>query len=475
MNDHDKFDDYIKGLFDKEPKVPAELNWEEMEFDLPEPEKQSDKPDRKKYLGLLLLLLIAVAVVYFSIEKEKIAKHQAPIETVEQFTENKPKSNANQHTTSNHIQAAPTSNDSQKGIELSDEKIISNPTIRTIKSKNKAVSKPKSAQEKTSSSAINNSLPVIISDKINQLNIINSKDDVLGVFSNTNTSQIAIQTNNNTSYKSAESPSSSPIDETKTPQKSIQLSIENLSTIPINILPVNNKIELISSPALSKMDDENNESKIHLEEVFVGYGLNNFNAKVEESNILKDKVTEAVGNSMSAGARFYLNDNWRANIQLKYDRYHSTFEHIRALDTLYRDDGNRLFRVYRYEETFHNNYTNTLGLQFGVERKWQVTERLQLYAGIGFIPTYAFSVNGKTTADTVVDKLVFDNQTDKFSVSGSASAGLIIPINKSINIEAAYQYNRFFLNDIFINNGIQANQQNTISLMISYRLARPAN
>jgi len=51
-------------------------------------------------------------------------------------------------------------------------------------------------------------------------------------------------------------------------------------------------------------------------------------------------------------------------------------------------------------------------------------------------------------------------------------AGVIVPINQSINVEATYQYNRFLFNNIFINNGIQSNQQNAVSLMITYRLTK---
>lgn len=476
MNDYDKFDDYIKGLFDKTPKVPAELNWEEMDFDLPDAKEQKTKPNRKKYLGLLLLLLVAIVVVYFSIDKEKNAENQDPKQMTEQATDSETVSKIPQLSTEDNTKNTSAINDLQKGEKTPsstfiDDKATLNSNTRTAKPKKRKASKSNNLEKKTPPSIANDSFPAIATDNNSQLNPINTKDDFLSDFPKNNTAQILTQTNNNVSYKSVESSSSSPITQTQSLEESIPLSIEALSTISINNLPINDEVELLPSPALSEMNYEDKTSNFRLGEVFVGYGLNNFNLKTEDSNILKNKVNRAIGNSMRVGARLRLNDNWQTNIQLKHDRYHSTFEHIRALDTTYRSDGNRLYRVYKYENTFQNNYTNTLGLQLGVERKWQVAKRLQLYAGIGFTPTYAFSVNGKTTADTVVDKLIFDNQINKFSVSGSASAGVIIPINQSINIEAAYQYNRFLLNDIFINNGIQANQQNTASLMISYRLS----
>jgi len=117
-------------------------------------------------------------------------------------------------------------------------------------------------------------------------------------------------------------------------------------------------------------------------------------------------------------------------------------------------DLENLVKIYRTERTFHNNYTNTLGIKLGLERRLRVSNWLQLYAGLDIAPIYAISAIGKTVTDTMVDELTYDNQVSRLSLSGGVSAGMIIPINRSINLEAAYQYNQFLFNGIFINNGI---------------------
>lgn len=472
MNDNKEFDKYIKGLFDEDPKVPSELKWEKMDFDLPTTNEQSNKPNRKKYIGLLLLLFIAIAIAYFNVKKEEVIDYQPLTQSTQQPSDDKIRSKSNTYTSQPKKQDTKEAND-LKEKQVSDNSITQSHTQTVIqKIENTPAPNNIPKQISPSNTALAQTAKVSLATQINNQSIsINSKNDFLKDFSENNTIPVNTISKNVKPKSSISTPSFSPPLKTESTQKSEQQITETLPIIQINNLPISNKSTLLPSPDLLQTDYVDNKSKFHFNEVYIGYGLNNFNLKTDStSTILKDKINKAIGNSLRAGVRLRLNDNWAGNFQLKYDRFHSTFEHIRSLDTLY--DGQRLIRIYRYEETFHNNYTSTLGLQLGLERRWQVANRLQLYAGLGIAPTYALSATGKTTAKTDVERLAFDNQVGRFSINGGISAGVIVPINQSINVEAAYQYNRFLFNNIFINNGIQSNQQNAVSLMITYRLTK---
>lgn len=471
MSDHKEFDNYIKGLFDKDPKVPSELNWEEMNFDLPDttnPVEQTNKSGIKKYIGLLLLLLIAVSLIYFGTKKEEITEElrQAPVQLTEQLSEDRTPNTVSE-TTKQKTQNASASHSTPKQTNPSiaryeRDKTRPNPTTHTKKEK---------ALNTSISIALAQSPVTTIKTKSSDADeFINSKEDLSRNFSVNNNTPIIVETPSSTKEITS---SFSPIIKDNSTQEIVLQTIENLSAIETSNLSLSsnkNEIELKQIPALSEVKEVKSGNRFKVEEVFVAYGLNNFGLKTDTSNILNEKVNNTIGNSFRMGVRLHLSDNWTANLGAKYDRYHSTFEHTRELEVEY--DLPRLVRIYIYEETFHNNYTNTLGIQLGLERRWKIAKQLQLYAGIGITPTYTLSSIGKTTAGTLVDELTYDNQVGKLSMNGGLSAGIIVPINRSINIEAAYQYNKFFLNDIFINKDIHTTQQSTLSLMLSYRLIK---
>jgi len=67
-----EFDNYIKGLFNEDPKAPSELRWEAMDFDLPNPKKKEPKSN-KKYWLLLLLLLFTSSALYLATKYDLIS------------------------------------------------------------------------------------------------------------------------------------------------------------------------------------------------------------------------------------------------------------------------------------------------------------------------------------------------------------------------------------------------------------------
>ena len=104
-----------------------------------------------------------------------------------------------------------------------------------------------------------------------------------------------------------------------------------------------------------------------------------------------------------------------------------------------------------------------------MERKVYSINQFQLNAGLAVAPTYTLSTNGKTTQNTLVEKLVYDNEISKFSAAGVAKLNAIYAINNSINIEASYQFNQFFVNEIFINTNVFTNRQSIFTFGFAYR------
>jgi len=468
MNDNKEFDDYIKGLFDKKPKVPSELRWEEMDFDLPNTNEQN-KSNWKKYLALLLFLLIGIAIVYFGIDREKA--------TITQLTEQP----LNDVSVSNLIDRTELSKEDKSLLKNTLENKETSNKEQTLTKKitsNVSITKQDNPSSSTLNSKLNKANPVTkmvqeieaFAPAHNEysFNFTYSKNDIITKSSNNDVTPIAKQTIDTPIKPTPVITPSSPTIVTSTP-KTAQSIIKTLPVISIGDLPTFNKTILKSTPNFTETDYADKNAKFCAEDIFIAYGLNNYKIKIDSTSILGKSINSAIGNSLKAGVRFRLNDNWTTNLQLKYDRYHSTFEHIHPLDTLY--NGQRLVRIYRYEQTFHNNYTNTLGIQLGLEGKWQIAKRLQLSAGLGITPTYTLSATGKTTIDRInVERLVFDDEISRFSMNGGLSAGAIIPIHEFINVEATYQHNRFFLNHIFINHSTRTDQQNVFSLGLTYQL-----
>lgn len=227
---------------------------------------------------------------------------------------------------------------------------------------------------------------------------------------------------------------------------------------------VNQPIELIRFRNFSGENGNDSKKRIAL---VLAAGYNTFNLKMEDSNILKDKLNNVFGNSFTAGTKIRHNEKWRTTVLLNFNRLHSTFEHTRYLDTIY--DIEQSLKIKRKEVTFHNNFTNLLGLQLGVERKVYSINQFQLNAGLAVAPTYTLSTNGKTTQNTLVEKLVYDNEISKFSAAGVAKLNAIYAINNSINIEASYQFNQFFVNEIFINTNVFTNRQSIFTFGFAYR------
>jgi len=503
MKNHKEFDKYIKGLFEKDPEIPSELNWEAMDFDFPQTTEQNDKTNYKKYIGILLLLLFTTSIGYFYFNEmgiftktsSSLLSTDESIFSKSNFRDNVSSRLESKEPTNLQLNERPT----QLVSELStNESPTSNYTFEE-KNKNKDKGIAQNTVTKINASTKKSVLQAELSTDKKTTPILNKQDDLASNNTVKGTNNSTSQTNNllNVKQNKANLPKSyightSTIGtnetskaKTKTESNSIetspvlsqtnlvQSSIANpLPRIQISNLPNTEISDLaIATPfPKAKNNVQKSKNKIKMSEVFIGYGYNTFNLNIDDTDILKDKVNNVRGSSLKAGIRLNKNTDWSVSLLLKYDQYHSTFDHIRALEPIV--DFKNLRRIKREEVTFHNNYTNTIGLQIGLERNVKVLNLFQLYAGMNIAPTYTLSAKGKTTENTIVSDLIYDNDISKFALNGGVNLGVIYPINPSLNIELAYQYNRIFLDGIFINNDIITNQQNALFFTISYKLKK---
>lgn len=512
MSEHKKFDDYIKGLFDENPKVPSDLNWEEMNFDLPIPEEKGKKSN-KKYIGILLLFFFVTSIGFFGLMRNKLANttpisSKAPTDLSSEIggmTGIVEQSKINSKEFINQDRVASKEENLEKGFILSknqtqlpaksiakevEVKNFANQTSNQVPTKSvvKEGSVPKSIADSNESKlndgfAItrvpvsnnhkgNSSNPeTIISFSAKAMTDLNEESSQLYKRNEANKLNEPLvgnpMPNSEEVSGKKESPNRSGFN--LIPEKGPAAEyLEPLSIVLSNNSATDLKPEL--SPP-SPISEKTQKGTSNVEALFLGYGYNKFSLNIANSNPLKDKVESAFGNTFKIGIRLNLNQNWKTNVQLKLDRYHSTFEYARDLEPIY--DLDSFSKYHRQEITFHNNYTNTIGLQLGVERRFKLNNSFDLYAGIGISPTYVLSASGKTLVDgQTIEDLVDDNQSDKFTINAGVNLGMIYNLNPSVSVELAYQYNRFLLGDIFINKDISTNQQNALSLILSYRLTK---
>jgi len=507
MKERDEFDDYIKGLFSKDPVVPAELEWEAMDIEIP----KATKPNRKFWSILLLLLLFASTSIIFLTKKRETKKQNNEVVTIDEetnkiITNSNNKQNENRTLTSNKAEEINTLNTNTKineakladleNIELETQLTLAKPkkdvnlqkqdeTFKEIKTVNAVTNEknyvnnfePKADKKttKTNEVIISQLKNEPIAEKLplndfsqNQPIKIDTKQKV-----DITSSEIVTYKNNNTNLNnSLGSIAKNEFKETTTSPNTKALVVKQNVLSQINVLPLisaNNLSADNESIELTKFRKFSNKNTPKNKIAFVlSYGYNTFNLKIEETNVLKDKLNNVFGNSFKTGIKINLNKNWKTNVLLSFNQFHSTFEHTRDLETVF--DTDNFLKIKRKEITYHNNYTNTLGLEVGVERNLYTIDRFHLLAGVALTPTYALSATGKTTNNTLVEKLVYDSKFGKISMGGSINIGAVYSVNKSISLEAAYQFNKLFINEIFINNNITTNQFNIFTLGISYRL-----
>ena len=470
MDQNKEFDKYIKGLLDKNPEVPSELNWENMEFELPEittaepvviPTKEKDR----KYLLLLLLLLLigGIGGIGFGIGFGLLQPKNEVLRKQEQLQAQAQEQALDQTQDQEQIQIQPQKpiqeqqvTNTQKVTEdpiTTPTKIVIPQTIMSNDGRHTDFRERKAMVESTAAKQVEDS------------NLL-SNHKLTGKIASPSTSLIV----------------PSQVSTPSTPnQKSKVVTAIPLSLLPINttvqsteqlddLAQLSERLKQLIPPTLPDNNDAKKSSKIHVQTVLLGYGINTFNPVLETSNGLHGKINSALGNSFRAGLQFKIMENWSSNIMIKYDRYHTTLDHRQELEAIY--DFQNGTKINREEITFHNNFTNTLGLALGVEKRFSLNNQFSFFTGVQITPTYILNVTGKTVINQNPAPLTYDSTINRLSLQGGLQAGLLVAVSPKMNLKVAYEYSNFLMGDIFINNNIGARQLNAFSLTMEYRFRK---
>lgn len=433
MKEDKEFDKYVKGLFKEDPLVPVELKWDAMEFDLPSP-KAKEKKKKRRFFFIILLLLAWVGGIF----TYKYLMDSNSIDTAT-ITQNQDKNNQEQ-------QLSMITDTKKKNTE---ETKLTEETITPIISQKKSIQKSnvifnKNNKNTFAENAVNESISLI---------------DNLDIGEKVDRAMSSSELDFRDQIKSV------PVKQNVEIEKLPFLKIDKVLSSLIEETEDTIRVETFFEPSV----ESNDKTKLSMKDVFVGFGFNSFGLNHVQPNLLTSKVYDDLGKSFTLGTRINFKKNWDIKIMAKYDQYHSTFQHERNLDPSY--DVQSLIKTETKEVTFHNNYSHAISLQVGVARSWDLSFA-QLYLNAGIAPTYLIEVSGKTTFDTVVEKLIVDSDINDFSLSQNFEIGLLYPINSVVKIGLDYQYTHFFSDGIFVNHNIFANQQNTLVVNFTYRFLK---
>lgn len=445
MKERDEFDDYVKGLFNEDPKVPSEFSWENMDIELPSTAKPEEEKDKRKYLLLTLLLAAAfIFGVYFG-------------------SENSP---AEEQT---HL--------SDKTTEIAEGENVTTvspfePVNTEVKSQGKE-SAQKTIQTGTSTLSSSQVLPVVPDSKeILKTTLVEEvKKDVLNVVSTRGDDKREDE------YAGVFNESKEEINQEKTVNGKIQdadtdrVILSNFSAVPVKDF---SSVISITEQALTNFASvrikETGGKKNQKPELRLAYGYNTFRLSFNESDVLNNKVESALGNSFALGLRLPVKGGLFLNLAAGLDRYHSTFNHSRDLEP--ELDFDRGVKIFREEITFHNNFTNTLSVQVGLLQKLVVSKRFEVLGGLALAPTYILSAEGKTTSGVDIEQLSLPADNSRFVWGGNLQLSFAYRLSSNLSAELVYRHGRFLSEGIFINTDTFAKQQNSLSLGLAYRLRK---
>lgn len=431
-----------------------------MDFELPEYPAPTKKNGRK-YAGLLLLLLLAFVIGFFAIKKEESKPALVP---------------QGSSIASNNSEAFKTTASKPTGQEMIQEEGRASVPNANLQRETKISDESNKAIANTAKTIIKHPTPSLTKNTASQQLVSNTpaKSDLKN-------NTLSFETNQNAKAPKASAKTALPTDsflqQNKQPvsnenqlakkyssaKKQTLVVVGPLSNLQMGLLPapLSNEMQLELRPLSTK------QTKIQAASIYFAYGYKHFTLDVEEANPLKEKVNAVLSPSFQLGLQLSLNNKWSTNVGLTYDTYHTTFEHRRDLEPEFDFQNN--VKINRQEVTFHNNYTNTLGLELGLNRTWKLLNVLQVFTGISITPTYSLSTEGKTIDLRFAPTTLTNDQISKFSMNGGIKLGAAIPISRSINLGIAYQYQHFFHNKTFINNITFTKQQNNLSLILRYR------
>ena len=483
MNEHKEFDDYVKGLFETDPKVPTELDWESMDFDLPKP-VAPEKKSWRRFLWLLLLPLLfgtcSLGYFYFGNNKalpiSEVSQMQTNLETknveIERNKFNSESTNDNtdelilddikENTNLNSKSLVPL-NETQDANSLSTES-KTNTDVEIIKPshklKNETLNTPALSENYSTAEKFRRDDSINGLEHVSPQNVFNSSNNTI-LFSTENVEVV-------------QNVSSSVVEDNKNNDSNPTMMQLNLLPILTPNFEIKNRNDQLNIKYFNPVDQASysvhkiNDQKFKLDAIYLGYGYSQLDAYEADSiGLLETYVNTGLGQTFYVGVRMSLNRRLKANLKLNYDRLHTTFDHTFEFEPIFDEENNTL--TYRKEITHHNNYTNVLGLNVGVEARTNRIGKFEGFLGFGFTPSYVLSTFGKTLTERGVEQLIFDSTENKFSLMGEAAIGLDYLLSRNISIGLTAHFNRTLYNPIFINNRVFTKQQQKISLSLGYR------
>lgn len=430
MEDQNKIDKYIAGLFEENPEVPAELAWENMDFDLPDHTKGSGNA-KKRYLLLVLLLIIGLGSYFFwrVMSNAHIHNEQAGRSTVSSEVNNRADIESERAANKSLNEKLNSETDLQQRLNSSldrlrvyDDQMLSN-GIQSYSSNASVV---------TLSSA---------SDEMYKRDLIGVEEGISADWTETpessNGSQLAYST------------------------------IDAGELLPISI-PGRDVQDIASASILSIVSVEEKEQKRRKAiTLLLGSGVNALPLDVEEGNILQDKVSSARGRSYKLGLSYPLSERWQIQASLQYDRMRTIFTHSRDLDPVF--DAVQGVRILREERTFHNNYTDLLGLQLGVDRIILILPSLDFTIGPVLAGNYLVNLMGKTTEGEETFPLSIEGSSNRFTISAGLRAGMQFTVNPRTHVGIGLKSQRFITRSVTLNDGVSTNWLHQLSVQLGYR------
>ncbi|MEM8582882.1 MAG: hypothetical protein AAGF87_01370 [Bacteroidota bacterium] len=430
MEDQNKLDKYIAGLFDENPEVPAELAWENMDFDLPDHTANSRK-SRKRFLPLLLLLMVGLSSYFFWGEptKASIQNEDAVADVVNPDVKDLAGGETERIEGRDLVEKLNSETDLQQRLNSSLDKLSEQETQRLS---NGRVNYSSNASAVAASNDYDGTLT---------LGLANAEQA--------------------TRQDWMERPRSSNVN------KLSCALIEAGDLLPISI-PGRDVQDLLSSAILPflSVDEKAQKSKKAIT-LLLGFGVNTLQLDVEEGNILQEKVSAARGRSYKLGLSYPLSDKWHIQASLRYDRIRTLFIHSRDLEPVF--DAVQGVRILREERTFHNNYTDLLGLQLGVDRIISILPNVDVTIGPVLAGNYIVNLIGKTTEGEETFPLSIDGRPNRFSMSAGLRTGIQLNLNPSTHVGILVQSRRFITRSVILNDGVSTNSLHKLIVQLGYR------
>lgn len=485
------FDKYIKSILSAKEEIPAGLEWENMDIELPSPKEKA--PNKKWIISGLLLLLAFLAGGSFYFLKTSDIKNNISTEKLHSESEGS-KSN-NSFSKKKSAEQSQNKNKNEINFNSIEKKDIINEKDKSKMVKNKEITKETisfSSKETEKVNSNENSFKNSLLQKSSK-----NKSESLGETNNL-TSNGAVQSKPSISEPSISTkdystkPSSSFEDfktfksfsenleegqNDKSGQSQLTISgnlmnrrifskLEFLHPIPIEFVSNNIEEKKIQAKAI-KLPSKN--SQIVRKTLFLKSGINLLNLKYSDSSVVQNKIGAKPGLSFELGFNRSIAKKYYGVFSIGYHEAHTAFTHSRKTKQTLNFKTEK--RENHIEHIYHNNYSKLLQATLGLGRKTRITNLLSLKTQIGISTGMLMSIEGQSLDD---EEALIQLETLKpnsyINLSLQTAIGLNYQIGQRYGIEAIYHFNPSLNNHHFIDSSIQLKGMQQFMIGIHYKM-----